>query len=34
MTQYYQNHTGIPTYSNARDAQRMESGNHIYRTGI
>ena len=27
--QYYQNYIGIPTYSNTRNIQEVESGNYI-----
>ena len=32
--QYYQNYIGIPTYSNTRDIQEVESSNYISQTGI
>ena len=32
--QYYQNYIGIPTYSNTRNIQEVESGNYISQTGI
>ena len=34
MTRYHQNDTGVSTHSNARDTQRVESGDHISRTRI
>jgi len=34
MTQHYQDNTRLPTHSDARNTQGVESGDHISRTGI